>query len=627
MRLLTGWRLPGDSQLLRNFPRKTTTVIGILFILTVAFSRQKDLDNVPVRVARHYLLSLETLRTEMDSLVDLANKRVPLSALKDQFHSARYAFKKIALLIEYFNPVENRLLNRPAIDALQPGAVDKLVAPSGFQYIEQELFGDFSADSYALVSSLGVEMIRTLEDLSNQQDLVLKFREELVWDALRSSVLQLMTTGIAGFDSPIALASLPEACGSLEGICDLLDLFDERLPKEDIDLIKSRIQGAGNFLARGKSFDSFDRLEFIRSQADAIYQSIVQVRKRNNISFPPGSNGINFNAESIFTDSFFKMDFFGPSADYGVTEERIRLGKKLFGDPILSGERNRSCASCHYPNKGFTDGLAKPYAIDNVTPLLRNSPTLWNAGLQTKQFWDSRVDILENQLGEVVHNLQEMQGSLGNSVNDLKGSVEYLRLFNEAYPLEKNPVNRFTIANAIATYVRSLRSLDSKFDRYISGRSTEYSASEKNGFNLFMGKAKCGTCHFLPLFNGVVPPIFTETESEVLGVPSTKDKRNAKLDGDRGKYDYTKAEIHRFAFKTPGLRNVELTGPYMHNGVFNTLEEVIDFYNEGGGTGLGIAPPNQTLPPEKLKLSKKEKANLVHFLKSLTDTTALTENE
>jgi cytochrome c peroxidase len=392
--------------------------------------------------------------------------------------------------------------------------------------------------------------------------------------------------------------------------------------ENDLEQLRLRINDAAGSIASGKSFRAFDRMEFLRTFADPLYRSLVEIRLRSGIKHPAGASGINFAATSLFAGDFFKMDFYGPSSEHGVTPARIRLGKKLFSDPILSGEKNRSCASCHDPNKGFSDGLAKPYAIDDKTLLARNSPTLWNAGLQTRQFWDSRVDLLENQLGEVVHNLQEMQGSLGNAVNDLKGSAEYSSLFRDAYPAEKENINRFTIANSIASYVRSLRSLDSRFDKYISGRTNDYSASEKNGFNLFMGKAKCGTCHFLPLFNGVVPPLFYETESEVLGVPATKNRNSPMLDGDRGKFDFTKAEIHRFAFKTPTIRNIALTAPFMHNGVFNTLEEVIDFYNEGGGTGLGIAPPNQTLPPGKLDLSKKEKADLIRFLHSLTDTSA-----
>src|SRR6476620_9162836 len=133
-----------------------------------------------------------------------------------------------------------------------------------------------------------------------------------------------------------------------------------------------------------------------------------------------------------------------------------------------------------------------------------------------------------------------------------------------------------------------------------------------------MGKAKCGTCHFFPLFNGLLPPDFEESESEVLGIPKSNHKKIP--DPDLGKYEFTKSEIDRFAFKTPTLRNIELTAPYMHNGVFKNLEEVIDFYNKGGGKGFNIKLENQTLPFEKLSLSSSERKDIIAFLKTLTDT-------
>ena len=152
------------------------------------------------------------------------------------------------------------------------------------------------------------------------------------------------------------------------------------------------------------------------------------------------------------------------------------------------------------------------------------------------------------------------------------------------------------------------------------GDENKLSENEKKGFNLFMGKAKCGTCHFAPLFSGLLPPFFTESESEVLGVPGTNDKKNPTLDNDLGKFLFTKSVIHKNSFKTPTLRNIELTAPYMHNGVYATLEEVMEFYNNGGGNGLKIAPPNQTLPFDKLNLSKKEVSDIIAFMKTLTDT-------
>lgn len=212
-----------------------------------------------------------------------------------------------------------------------------------------------------------------------------------------------------------------------------------------------------------------------------------------------------------------------------------------------------------------------------------------------------------------------MGGSIEKTAAILKTDPVYTKAFAAAYPNDKEPISVYTIANAIASYLRSLQSLNSRFDQYMRNEPVAFSQNEKNGFNLFMGKAKCGTCHFTPLFNGLVPPQFNDTESEILGVP-TSTKKHAKLDADSGKYYFTKSIVHLFSFKTPTLRNIALTAPYMHNGIYKTLEEVMDFYNKGGGKGLGINLPNQSLPFEKLDLSKQEKKDIIAFMRTLTDT-------
>jgi cytochrome c peroxidase len=130
-----------------------------------------------------------------------------------------------------------------------------------------------------------------------------------------------------------------------------------------------------------------------------------------------------------------------------------------------------------------------------------------------------------------------------------------------------------------------------------------------------MGKGKCATCHFFPLFNGTVPPAYQETESEVLGAPATA--AGKEVDSDVGKFVLTEREPHRYAFKTPTVRHVSKTAPYMHNGVYKTLEEVVDFYNNGGGNGLGFNLENQTLPFDELNLTINEKKALVAFMRVL----------
>jgi cytochrome c peroxidase len=316
----------------------------------------------------------------------------------------------------------------------------------------------------------------------------------------------------------------------------------------------------------------------------------------------------------MFSDSLFLLDFFSPNERYKVTPLRVELGRSLFYDSIFSTTAKRSCASCHNPSKAFTDGLKTPAAIQSSVTLKRNTPTLLNAVWQTKFFYDSRASTLENQLNAVVHNVDEMNGSLRESIERIRENEQYSKMFAQAYVNDAQAVTEYNIANAISSYVRSLSSLDSRFDKYMRGQG-ELTAAEKKGFNLFTGKAKCATCHYIPLFNGLVPPFFTETESEVLGIPSAPRKK--MLDDDTGRFDFTKSVIHKHAFKTPTLRHIAQTAPYMHNGVFSTLEEVIDFYDKGGGLGMGIDVGNQTLPPTALHLSRSEKKNIVAFLKTL----------
>jgi cytochrome c peroxidase len=173
---------------------------------------------------------------------------------------------------------------------------------------------------------------------------------------------------------------------------------------------------------------------------------------------------------------------------------------------------------------------------------------------------------------------------------------------------------------AVASYLRSLTALNSDFDRFMRGEYDAMSPKQIEGFNIFMGKGKCATCHFMPLFNGTVPPMFSETESEVIGIPAKVAQSDAQPDDDYGKREVVTHALFDRMFKTPTLRNAALTAPYMHNGKYPTLEDVIDFYDRGGGAGIGLKLPNQTLPSEPLNLNDKEKQALISFIHALTDT-------
>jgi cytochrome c peroxidase len=288
----------------------------------------------------------------------------------------------------------------------------------------------------------------------------------------------------------------------------------------------------------------------------------------------------------------------------------------LFADPGLSGTGTRSCQSCHQPGKAFTDGLVKNTVIGNNALLKRNTPTLLNAALQPSQFYDMRVNTLEDQSLSVVQSILEMHGSMTLSVGRLWKDKQYRELFSKAFPRkDRTGIDTLEIMNAIGSYVRSLVLLNSRFDEYMRGNRSAMATDEINGFNLFMGKAKCATCHYMPLFNGTFPPRYVKTESEVIGVPG--DTLHKKIDDDMGRYAVIETESFRHAFKIPTVRNAARTAPYMHNGVFMSLEQVMDFYNKGGGAGMGMTIENQTLPFDKPGLTEKEKEDVILFIKSL----------
>ena len=553
-------------------------------------------------------------------LKNSTKQKASIAVLKKQFKEARIAYKKAATIIEYFYAYESKNLNGPALLRVEDDNPDKIFTPHGFQVVEDMIFSNWKSSYRPLETELN-GILELLNRFKNQSNREMLFSDQLVWDAIRSSLVRMIAMGITGFDSPIAEQSIPEAAATLEGIQQILKAIQTKNENEKNCLSKLSQEISNGILKLKKptSFDSFDRMNFIKSVAIPVYASIIKSIDTFQTSLPNERRPINLKSENFFDANFFDLSFFSPNERYRMTAERVRLGEKLFYDPILSATRNRSCGTCHKPELAFTDGFKTALSVDQKTYLKRNTPTLLNSAFQTKQFFDSRTSVLENQLSDVVHNQEEMKGSLTQSVNDLRNNPAYDSLFRLAYPNDQNPISQYNIANAISSYTRSLVALNSRFDQFMRGDKTKMNAAEINGFNLFMGKGKCATCHFVPLFNGLVPPEFTETESEVLGVPVDKNQSKPTLDPDLGKYNFTKAVIHKHSFKTPTLRNIELTAPYMHNGVYSTLEEVIDFYNKGGGFGLKTAPENQTLPQEPLKLSKKEISDIVSFLKTLTD--------
>lgn len=345
-----------------------------------------------------------------------------------------------------------------------------------------------------------------------------------------------------------------------------------------------------------------------------ITRNWVAIRKTSNLWDGNVDNyPFNFDAPTFFETNSFNVDYFLDVNFRNASKEKIALGEKLFFENKLSADGKMACATCHIADEGYTDGLTlgKSNTGDN---LKRNSPTLLNSIYQKAFFWDGRSGTIQAQINNVFNNKKELNGR-GHKLSDaILKDTAYVKLFKDNFA--KAP-NKRDVIHAISVYVSSLSSFDSKFDKNIRGEEQSFTAEEQLGFNLFAGKALCATCHFLPLTNGSVPPFFKETEKEVIGVPNAKD--NKEIDDDRGFYWVYEEDEHDGMFKTPTIRNIEKTAPYMHNGVYTTLEEVMDFYNKGGGAGLGFNLPHQTLPFDNLELTESEISAVISFMKTLTD--------
>jgi cytochrome c peroxidase len=283
-------------------------------------------------------------------------------------------------------------------------------------------------------------------------------------------------------------------------------------------------------------------------------------------------------------------------ADNPQSPAKIELGRKLFFSKDLSGDRSMSCASCHNPANGFSDG--KPRAVGFQGKELRfHTPSILNAAYNSYQFWDGRALSLEQQAAGPITSAVEMnmpeETELISRLNAHPGyRHEFQAVFAQGPSLK-------TIVKAIAAYERTLITTDSRFDRYAAGDKMALTLHEKNGLVLFIAKARCARCHDGPNFTD------NKFQNTAVGV------------NDEGRFAVTKQESDRGAFKTPGIRNVALHAPYMHDGSLATLAAVIDYYDRGGDGKKGKSPFVL-----KIGLTPEEKQDLLAFLKTLNGSVA-----
>lgn len=600
------------------------SVAGItLFFLAGSYTGKEKNDyeaGAALKVNRFYQQRLETFHKELLVLEHLVANEIGEEELKTPFLNTRGSFKATEFLLCYLESDEARRINGANITINNYHHMTPMEEkpPHGLQVIEDLIYNPDEGTYSELKKE--IFLLKDLIDVTLQRNLgspIIHAKEYniSVWDAIRMELFRIESMGITGFDVPESLNSLPETKIALNTLKNTIELYEQifktKKLKKHYENGLTLFINADNYLSENTDFNSFNRLDFITGYLHPLSKWVKASIDNLGYQYPVNVRPLNNDAAYLFDTLILNDAFFAPD----ITPDKILLGKKLFHDPVFSSDGSRSCASCHMTDRGMTDGLLKNVSIDGKQLLSRNTPTLWNVGYQTRFFYDSKVKRLEMQVLDVIHNPLEMGGDAALAASKLKENAEYVHLFEKAY---NGTINKTTAVNAISNYLRSLKSFNSRFDRYMRGERDLLSESEKNGFNIFSGKGKCATCHFLPLFNGLLPPHYRDNESEILGVPADE-KFPAVIDPDLGKYNTTKLKLHLYSFKTVSVRNVELTAPYMHNGVFKTLEDVIEFYEKGGGAGQGMKLDSQTLPDAKLKLTDREKKDLVSFMKTLTD--------
>ena len=470
-----------------------------------------------------------------------------------------------------------------------------------FQQIESILYGPNPQKNKMALQNLSIVLDESAADLTAIYFGFNATNAQLT-ESLHLELIRIMTLYITGYDAPELKTGILETQSSLESISYMSDLLFQPSNEETV-VFDSMVKRAIHF-TQLTDFDHFNRLDFLTEFALPLEEQLNKCIVSYGWELSTVTS-LNYNAKNLFRGEY-NVDVAKSSA--AMTD----LGRKLFFEKTLSGNGVRSCASCHQPDKYFTDQMISNRKIDNTGFLRRNTPTLYYVSDQSSQFWDGRAATLSEQIRDVLTNPEEMNASIPEIKQRLAENANYKSLFHDSVTL-------IQIETALSAYLHTLQPMNSPFDRYIAGDHRALTIEQKKGFNLFMGKAQCGSCHFAPMFNGSTPPFFNRTEYEVLGVPGLSSSSKNIPDKDLGRYHLYPVSIYKRAFKTPTVRNSAQTGPYMHNGRFNSLLQVLDFYNRGGGAGIGLPSPEQTLSTKPLHLSKEEINNIISFLGALTD--------
>jgi cytochrome c peroxidase len=609
---------------------KIFSVISAILIAASCFSfslqKKKEYNNL-------YSASLDKFGKEL-SLLSATIKNTDITTgqgrekVREQIRAGRLTLKGVDFWLRYFEPVAYRRINGPLPVEWENEVFEKFEPPyrregAGLilaeQYLDEETISKDSLLSLIATSARALETFRA-DSITQNLDSYHHF-----FLANRLYLLNLAALYTTGFECPDTNNIIPELHSMLKDVKGIYSTFRETFPSTPLsEQYLSAYDGAIDFVNKQPpQFSSFDHFSFIKDHVNPLFRMNQQfISQYAVVTKNYNDYSLNNDCLSIFDKSLYAPQntkgIFSLVEDGDVLKEIKQTGKLLFYDPILSANNLRSCASCHKPTEYFTDTTqATALQFDRRQSLVRNTPTLINAIYNHLIMLDGKHISLQDQAKDVMHNEQEMNNDREELLRKILSCKDYKTAFKKflKYTPEEKEVSLSHVVSAITYYYADFSLYAAPFDDAMNNKQT-ISPEVKRGFNLFMSKAQCATCHFVPMFNGVKPP-YIGSEFEVIGVPA--DSAYHQLSPDKGRHTINPASETMNAFRTGTIRNAAFTKPYMHNGVFRTLGQVIDLYDAGGGAGKKLPVINQTLSSDSLRLSDTEKKELIAFIHSLNE--------
>lgn len=600
--------------------------MGVL--LTMAVPRQPS-QSLAARYADR-LQQFETAQTQLMATIASIDLSKPDSKvlLVGEIARCRRKMKALDFWLRYFEPNAYKQINGPLLVEWETEVFEKWEKPyrrEGAGLTLAELYleeGPAQQDSLLTLIRKSTNALATYKADSITVHLG---EHHSFFLCNRLFLLNLATIYTTGFECPQPTRIIPELRDMLVDVTDIYQSYNQSFPQYPLtDAYAQLYQEAIAFVASQLlDVEAFDHFGFLRDYVNPLFALNQQmIQDYRVVSASNADYSLAGHSRSIFDKELFfaqnPKGVYSRVKDQAVLQSIDSLGKLLFYDPILSGNNRRSCVSCHQPTQFFTDTLVQTaLQYDAQHRLLRNTPSLLNVMSNHLLMLDGKLLDLQTQAHTVITNPIELGGVEAAilakvlSCGDYKQSLKALLKCTPQY----DEVTFAHVVSAITLYY-------SKFSRYRApldaaiDKGKALPAAAVKGYNLFMGKAQCGTCHFAPTFSGIKPP-YIGNEFEVIGSPTDTNYRS--LSPDKGRFDVHPAPETMHAFRTPTLRNVAHTAPYMHNGGFKTLEQVLEFYDHGGGLGHHLAVPNQTLSADSLHLSPTEKQQLLAFMHSLTE--------